>query len=57
MIPVLEGKMLTLSIRPVTPNINGPTPESGTPAPSVVPGVTDSFEASIVDVEIDLGDF
>lgn len=42
--------------RPVTPSLNRATPET-TVAPSVVPGTTDSFEASIVDVEIDLGDF
>jgi len=42
--------------RSVTPSLNDPTTETMA-APLIVPGTTDSFEASIVDVEIDLGDF
>lgn len=45
-----------LPVRPVTPHPDRRTPET-TAATSVVPGTTDSFEASIADVEIDLGDF
>ena len=46
-----------LLARPVTPSINGVKPESNTVAPSVVLETIGSFEASIADVEIDLGDF
>ncbi|KAF9781241.1 plus-3-domain-containing protein [Thelephora terrestris] len=43
--------------RPMTPSLNDITPELATASSSAVPGSTDSFEASIADVEIDLGDF
>ena len=43
--------------RPVTPSLNGIKPESTTVATSVASGTIDSFEASIADVDIDLGDF
>jgi len=43
--------------RPVTPNPNGTKPKSTAVSTPVVPDTTNSFEASIVDVEIDLGDF
>ena len=42
--------------RSVTPSLNHTTPDT-TVASSVALDTTDSFEASIVDVEIDLGDF
>jgi len=42
--------------RPVTPGLNGTTPDMVV-APLVLPPTTDSFEESIADVEIDLGDF
>ena len=42
--------------RPVTPSLNGIKPEN-TVTSSTVPDTIDSFEASIADVEIDLGDF
>ena len=45
-----------LPTRSVTPGLNGTTLEN-TVVSSVVPGTADSFEASIADVEIDLGDF
>jgi hypothetical protein len=41
----------------MTPSLNDITPEPATASSSAVPGSTDSFEASIADVEIDLGDF
>lgn len=52
-----ETKRLTLLTRPVTPNPNGVKPESAIVAAPVVHETTGNFEASIADVEIDLGDF
>ena len=47
----------TFSLRPVTPNPNGTKSENTVVTSSAVPDTADSFEASIADVEIDLGDF
>ena len=49
--------MPNILTRPVTPNPNGTKPESAAVSTPVVPDTTNSFEASIADVEIDLGDF
>jgi len=48
---------LTDLARPVTPSLNGIKPESTTVATLVASDTIDSFEASIADVDIDLGDF
>lgn len=48
---------LNILARPVTPSLSGAKPENISVATSVVPDTGDSFEASIADVEIDLGDF
>ena len=58
-VPTLSQKLAlnTTSSRPVTPNLNGTKPESTAVASSIVSDTIDSFEASIADVEIDLGDF
>jgi RNA polymerase-associated protein RTF1 len=52
-----QDHTLNILPRPVTPRPDGTKSESTTMATSVIPDMNDSFEASIADVEIDLGDF
>jgi len=54
--PALAALKIGVS-RPVTPSPHSIKTESTIVPTSVTPGTGDTFEASIVDVEIDLGDF